>query len=149
MRVESEIVIERPPKVVWSWIDDSKKTPLWMKGLIDDVAITPPPTRVGSQFRMRIREGFKTAEYVREITAYEPERSLSVRFCGGPYERMAMQSHFRLEDLGGRTRLRFAMGCEPQGGMIKLLAPLFALFARAQSKRFGRKLKELAESEAA
>lgn len=145
MRMEIATEIGCAPDVLWPWIEEPERQMRWMKGLVSNELTSEGPSRKGSTFRMRIREGRRIGEYTGEVTRHERPRDLGVRIRGGCGPQFEMQVDYHLEDLGGRTRLDYRCSAE-MTGFWRILAPLFGVFARMQAKGFFRSLKRLAEA---
>ena len=71
MQLRHSIEIASPPARVWPLLVEPENQKLWMKGLLESQKMSEGPTRAGSRFVMKIREGFRTATYDGEITACE------------------------------------------------------------------------------
>ena len=144
-------LIDCPHEQLWPWLEESDKQKQWMKGLLDNVSTSEGSTRVGSTFRMTIREGRRVAAYEGEITNYAPYRRLSVRMWGEALRGVEIAADYQLQDLGGRTRLDYVATADVSGAGVftKLMLPLFKLFSIVQLKGFMKTLKRLAEAETA
>ena len=57
-----------------------------------------------------------------------------------------MHIGYVLEDLGGRTRISVECGCDIKGFFMKLMSPLFKLFAGMQQRSFFKSLKKHVEA---
>lgn len=149
MNINYSTEINAPSNVLWTWLDDSEKIKLWMKGVEDDVPTSDGPRRVGSTFRMKIREGRKVTEYDGTITAYEPCRYLAIDMVGGCMGPMTMHVDYRLEEVGaGRTRLDYSCRASDVPALWRALGLLFRPMVKMQLKGFMRTLKMRAEEEA-
>lgn len=147
MKMNYSGVIEVPPEALWPWLDDTEKCKQWMKGLLDVKQTSPGPKRKGTTAILLIQEGGKPAEYQETILDYEPNKRFKMSMIGGCLKNTVMTVDYKLDDLGGRTRLDYECSAEMAGGSwLKLLAPVFMIFARMQVRSFFKKLKRLAES---
>jgi carbon monoxide dehydrogenase subunit G len=137
------------PAHLWKFIYEPERQKLWMKGMLENRPTSEGPTRVGSTFHMRIKEGTKSADYDGEVTAYDPPKHLGIRFWGGTFPKgMKMRADYRLTDLGGRTRLDYVAEVDSEKKppfLMRLLMPLFLLFGKLQLRSFMKTLKRLAE----
>jgi hypothetical protein len=136
------------PTDLWPYLEQPLLQKQWMKGLLENTPTSQGPTRVGSTFRMKFKEGGKVSEYEGEITGYEKYRYLGIRMRGGAMQNdTAMLVDYRLADLNGRTRLDYVCKREgPELGLfLRMLTPVFAFFGKMQLKSFMRKLKSLVE----
>ena len=151
MRIDYSMELSCTPDQVWPYLEDPELQKQWMKGLLENQSTSEGPTRVGSTFRMRIKEGSRTADYEGQVTAYEKQRHLGIRMWGGGLPKdTAIVVDYRLADLNGRTRLDYVCQLQgpPPGLFMRLMMPLGAMFARMQLKSFMRKLKSLVELKA-
>jgi carbon monoxide dehydrogenase subunit G len=145
MQLQTTAEFACTPEKLWAWIDEPAKRMQWMKGLVSDELTSPAPTRVGSTFLMRIKEGGKIADYEGVVTAYDRPRHLAVTLQGGAFKNMPMRVDYRLEPQGAGTRLDYSCSCDLKGP-VRLFAPLFGWIARAQLKRFLNTLRRLVET---
>lgn len=151
MRIDYSMEVSCSPDQLWQYLEQPELQKQWMKGLLENQATSEGPTRVGSTFRMKIKEGGKTADYEGQITGYEKNRHMGLRMWGGGFPKdMVMNVDYRLADLNGRTRLDYVCKLEgpPPGFLMRLFMPLGACFARMQFKSFMKKLKSLVELKA-
>ena len=147
MEMTHSIEIERPPDVVWRYLDDPEKQKLWMKGLVSNEP-TDDRTGVGSRFKMRIKQGRRISEYEGEVLTYDAPRHLGIKFWGGCMKNMPpMHVDYTLTDLGGRTRVDYKSACEGGGLGWRIMWVLFRWIAKMQIKGFFATMKRLAEEE--
>src|SRR5262249_55132243 len=149
MEIPYRMEVACPPERLWAFIEEPERQKQWMKGLQENRPTSEGPARVGSTFRMKIKEGSKVGDYDGEVTAHDRPRHLGVRFWGGPFPKgMAMRVDYHLTDLGGATRLDYLarMECEDRLPLfMRLLLPLAKVFSRWQLRGFMQTLKRLAE----
>ena len=150
MKVEYTTEINCPPAKLWPWLEEPEKQKQWMKGLLENVPTSEGPTRVGSTFKMKIKEGGRVSEYDGEITGYEKNRHLAVKMWGPAMKGMVVFVDYKLHDVSGRTRLDYVSTVDTSKAspFLKFLMPLFKLFGKMQLKGFMKTLKKLAESDA-
>jgi len=148
MKLSMSQVIACPPEALWPWLDDPERCKQWMKGLLEVRPTSSGPRRKGYTAVLVIREGGRPVEYEETILEYEPARRFKLRMVGGCLKSSAIEIDYKLEDLGARTRLDFELVCDSQSFVLKLVGPLFGMFARMQLRRFFKRLKELAEGRA-
>src|SRR5262245_61964711 len=150
MRVEHTAQFRCTPQHLWPFLEEPERQKQWMKGLLENRRTEEGPPGVGSKFRMKIKEGFKVAEYDGEVTGYDPPRHLGVRLWGGGFpEGMAMRVDYRLSEVDGGTRMDYVAQTEsakPLPWWMRLLMPLFKVFGKMQLKGFLKTLKRLAEA---
>jgi uncharacterized membrane protein len=140
---ETSIEIRRPLEAVFAFVSDPRNEPQWEE-TVKEVRVTPdgPPavgtqvTKVGSFLGMKL-------EATNELTALEPNRSLSFKGTSGP---ASMEATMRFEAVGEGTRLSGTFQVEP-GGLFKVAGPLFASQAKKQMEADLQRLKELLEAQ--
>ena len=151
MQTDYSTLIDCTPEQLWPWLEEPDKQKQWMKGLLENVSTSEAPTRVGSTFRMTIKEGRRVAEYEGEVTNYDRHHRLSIKFWGEMMRGIEIYVDYQLQDLGDRTRLDYLSFADisEAGFFIKLMMPLYNIFGKVQLKSFMKTLKRLAEAEAA
>ena len=131
--------IAAPPERVWSLLVDPAERLRWVDELVATVP-DRPPTGVGDEFVLKIREGGNVVDYAGEVTVFEPLRRYAVRMRRGPLE---IGLDHRLEDLGdGRTRIVVDV---TTGSSNRLLRLGGSLFAGAAARVLGNQLERLQE----
>jgi uncharacterized membrane protein len=140
---ETSIEIRRPVEAVFVFVSDFRNEPQW-RVTVKEERVTPdgPPavgtqvTGVGSFLGVKL-------ESTGQITALEPNRSLSFKGSSGP---ASMEATIRFEAVGEGTRLSATFQVEP-GGLFKMAGPLFASQAKKQMEADLQRLKELLEAQ--
>ncbi len=142
--VENSIEIRRPVEAVFAFVSDQRNSPQW-QGSIQEARVTPdgPPT-VGTKVTQVVSFLGVKLEPTGEITALEPNRSLSFKGRSGP---ASLEGTWRFEAVGEGTRLSGTFQVEP-GGLFKMAGPLFASQFKKQQEADLQRLKELLEAQA-
>jgi uncharacterized membrane protein len=142
--IENNIEIRRPVEAVFAFVSDFRNSPQWQEA-IKEAHVTPdgPPT-VGTQVRQVVSFLGVKMEPTAEITALEPNRSLSIKGSSGPAE---LVGTLRFEAAGEGTRLGVTSQVEP-GGLFKMAGPLFASQFKKQQEADLQRLKALLEAQA-
>jgi carbon monoxide dehydrogenase subunit G len=148
MRIPYSIEIDCPPELLWTYLEDPAKLPLWMKGLVSFEPEGDGPRGPGSVATMRIKEGGKVSEYQSRLTAREPFEHLALVLTGKSFGKTQINVDYRLTDLGGKTRLDYLCTCESAGFFMRIMVALFSTLMKKQLVRFMKTLKGLAETEA-
>ena len=131
--------IEARPERVWSLLVDPAERLRWVDELVATVP-DRPPTGVGDEFVLKIREGGNVVDYGGEVMVFEPLRRYAVRMRRGPLE---IGLDHRLEDLGdGRTRIVVDV---TTGSSNRLLRLGGSLFSGAAARVLGNQLERLQE----
>ena len=140
VRVDSEVVINRPASEVFSYLTDPEKAPEWQSSLIE--AHVEGPMQVGTKVSEIRKFLGRRMESTLEVTEYEPDRKFSMRIVSGP---VPFQVEHTLEPEDGGTRLKWVGTGEP-GGFFKLAEPLVARQAQRQFRGDFETLKDLLEA---
>jgi carbon monoxide dehydrogenase subunit G len=151
MRMQETVVFSCSPERLWSHIEEPEKQKQWMKGVLSNESTSPGREGVGSTFRMRIKEGRSVATYDGEVTAHDKPRRLEVRMWGGNFPKgMVIRADYVLSAVEAGTRLDYTCAMEGKrpGFFLRVMMPLFMIFARMQLRGFLRTLKQLVETPA-
>jgi uncharacterized membrane protein len=142
--VESSIEILRPVEAVFTFVSDKRKSPQW-QGTVKEAHVMPdgPPT-VGAKVTEVVSFLGVKLETTGEITALEPNRSISIKATGGP---TSAEETWRFEATGEGTRLSGTLQAEP-GGLFKVAGPLLAGQLKKQIEADLQRLKALLEAQA-
>jgi uncharacterized membrane protein len=142
--IESSIEIRRPVEAVFAFVSDERNSPQW-QGAIKEAHVTPDgPLIVGSKVTLVVSFLGVKLEPTSEITALEPNRSLSFKSSSGP---APIEGTWRFETTGEGTRLSGTFQVEP-GGLFKVAGPVFASQFKKQTDADLQRLKELLEAQA-
>jgi uncharacterized membrane protein len=141
--IETSIEIRRPVEAVFAFVSDLRQSPQW-EGATREAHVTPdgPPT-VGTRVRKAGSLLGVKLEATNEITALEPNRSLSMKGSSGP---ASMEGTWRFEAAGEGTRFSSTVQVEP-GGLFKAAGPLLASRFKKQQEADMQRLKELLEAQ--
>ena len=147
MRITFENEISAPVPVVWSFLDDDTKLPLWMPEVVD---ISYPDGQncedpVGTAFRQTLKEGGREKTYDGLVTAYEPERMSGVRLTDGLF---GVDVRYALSPSGQGARLDYAADLVLQSRLARILGVLFKPLTISILKRHMANLKRVAEEAA-
>jgi carbon monoxide dehydrogenase subunit G len=148
MRIPYSIEIDCPPELLWTYLEDPAKLPLWMKGLVSFEPQGEGPPGPGSVAILRIKEGGKVSEYHSTLTAREPFEHLAIVMTGKNLGKSQINVDYRLTDLGGKTRLDYLCTCGSAGFFMRIMVALFSFLMKKQLAGFMKTLKGLAETEA-
>jgi len=140
--IETSIDIQRPVETVFAYAADPRNTPQW-QGAIQESRVTPdgPPT-VGTKARQVASFLGVKLQPTNEITALEPNRSVSFKGRAGP---AALEATIRFAALGDGTRLSATFQVEP-GGLFRVAGPLFASQFKKQVEADFQRLKAVLEA---
>ena len=148
MRIANHVDIEAPVDTVFRWITHKNRIVQWIPNLLKSRITRETAGRIGTRLRQVYDVNHRRVEVPIEVTAYEPNRRLTVRMRTRKQDTVI---DFRLEELRSATRLtrvahiRFV-------GYMKLVGLLTGESVRDRSLRscqqqFDR-LKRLCQQEA-
>ena len=146
MKTCYSVEIDAPPERVFYWLDNPHRVMQWLPNVVENENLVVTPNKVGSTFRQVYVENGRRIEMFGTVTAYEANRRLASEITGKQFD---LSVDYRLEDLGGRTRL--TQEAEPRfKGIFKivglLLMPLVKKAYEKQQDDCFATLKRLAES---
>ncbi len=78
MKLTSEIVINRPAKMIWDFINDPAYFSLWQKGYESTVQISGTPGVAGAKAQHVFMENGKKFIFTEEVLESSPEEHISV-----------------------------------------------------------------------
>ncbi len=147
MKSSLSIEIDASPERVFCWLEDAERVMQWVPNIVENENLEVTEEKVGSTFRQVYVENGRRMEMFGLITEYEPNRQWNLEIDGSGFK---LFLEYRLEDLGGRTRLTQDTDIQFKGlfkiiGLI--MAPLLRKSSRKQHEDSFQKLKNLAESE--
>jgi len=144
MRVETDIVIGKPPAEVFAYIARAEDLPKYVTDFESVTQETEGEAGVGTRYSYRMRRG---AQGTFEWTEFEPSSRLAWHgpaVKAGPGS-MEPAGRWEIAPMGGGTRVRLVMAPTP-GGLFKLLAPFMAAGMRKSNERALGLLKQQLES---
>lgn len=146
-RTRAQLVIDRPPAVVFRHIEDPQLLQEWT-GLAEVELQGGLPLRVGSRARAAIVARGRRTELASEVTAVERDRLLALvmRTTGDAPVGLAVHSEYALEDRGGSTALTVTADTSYQGLLAGLLEPLITGASQRELERQLARLKAQVES---
>ena len=145
MKNHYSIEMDAPPEKVFYWLDDPQRVMKWLPNLIEHEDLEVTADRVGTTFRQAFDEKGRRMEMTGVVTAYEKDRRYACEISGSAFDLMV---DYKLEDLGGRTRVTQDSEARFKG-LFKIVGLIMIPFAKRSSKKhldesFG-KWKSLAE----
>jgi carbon monoxide dehydrogenase subunit G len=143
-RVEEEIVIERPPEVVFAFVTDPENDLEWISTAVERRREKEGPLEVGSRVRAVDKFLGRRIESTFEITEHEPSTRSSIRLEGP----INARGTYVLEPENGRTRFRWMLDAEAGlGGLYfgRVTDPLVTFVFRRRIRADLRRLKDSLE----
>ena len=138
-RTEVTVRIDRPIGVVYdcivrhAWTND----PAWEPEVVGVQPLDAGPPHIGGRVAMTRTDMGPTKTTTYEITALEPDRRLAIRHLDGPME---FSLAFRLAPAAAdATDVTVTVDMSPRG-MLRLLAPVFALAGPRRNARISNRM---------
>ena len=116
INVEASIVIQKPVAEVFAYSNDPAKNKAWQEGLVESKITTPGPIGVGTQITDVRKFLGRDMDSKLEVTAYEPNKRISLKTVSGPIKFEITQLY---EPAEGGIKLTMIGEGEP-GGLFKL-----------------------------
>jgi uncharacterized membrane protein len=148
-RIAESIVIDRPCGEVFAYLENRSNDPTWMVSVLESHWLDPgDPTGIGRRGRMVMKIGRRRAEFIDEVTAYEPGQRIAHRTVHGP---LKLNTACICEPSGSGCRAT-VMGEANQlvgGPFGRLVEPLLARGVRRSFRADLARLKQILEAPAA
>ena len=141
-KVESSVLIHRPPAEVFAFATDWDKYQLWEAEVLESRQLSAGPMGVGTTYRHVARFMGRRLETEGVVTAYEPNQRLCFKVTKSPFPFSACQT-FREE--GGGTRATYTFEAD-LGGLFRLFQPLTMRMSRQQLDGNYVRLKKVLEA---
>jgi len=116
IKVEVSIVIQKPVGEVFDYTNDPAKNKAWQEGLVESKITSSGPVGVGTQITDVRKFLGRDMDSKLEVTAYEPNKRVSLKTISGPIKFEITQLY---EPAEGGTKLTMIGEGEP-GGLFKL-----------------------------
>jgi uncharacterized membrane protein len=143
VRVEGEIVINRPVEEVFDFVADERNEPRYNPRMRRADQLTEGPIGVGTRFRAQTVSMGRPVEMVIEFTDYQrPRRLVSSTHMAS----MELHGALTFDPVPDGTRMRWSWELQPRG-MLKLMSPLVARMGRRQEQRIWTGLKRFLEQQ--
>jgi uncharacterized protein YndB with AHSA1/START domain len=130
IRIEHELVIERPRREVFEFLADVDNLPQWQSGAVQSQLLTDLPLRAGSRFSETVRMGPLTVHTTCVVTELEPDKTFAFEAMSRPLD---YAGSFRLSDVEGSTRLTMHAVAHLKG-FWRLLEPLLGSDLRKEAR---------------
>ncbi len=152
MKIEESIIIGRRPEGVFAFLEVRSNDATWMAAVLesewlDDTAADPAaPIGVGRRGRMLLKLPGRRAEFVDEVTEYEPGRRIAHRTVKGP---IPLNTACICEPAGDGCRTTVVGATErlPGGLLGRAATPVVAMVMRRGFKADLVRLKRILEAE--
>jgi hypothetical protein len=154
MKIQESVIIHRRPEEVFAFLEVRSNDAAWMASVVESEWL--PPTAadlaaphgigIGRRGRMVIKLPGRHAEFIDEVTEYEPGRRIAHRTLSGPIPLNTACICERAGD-GCRTTVIGATQRLPGGLFGRIAAPLVAWVIRRGFKADLARLKNILESD--
>jgi uncharacterized membrane protein len=142
-KVDHTFTVEAPPTVVFEYLTDLERGPVWQSSLLEAHLSPEGPIQKGTEIREVRKFLGRKMESTVEVTEFEPDRLFGGRVLSGP---VPWEFLYRFEEAkNGSTRVDFQMEGEP-GGFFKLAEPLVVRTVEKHLVADFSTLKELVET---
>lgn len=147
MNSDNTVLLRTTPAKLWPLLVEPENIRRWNPDVVSEEALTPGPPGVGSRSSVQIREGSRVVGYVSEVLTFEPEKLLVIQLTGGSLGAGPMVVSYSITPAEGYVTLRVQGQWQPVGLMLRLLAPLFGILGRRNSKAAMQRLQKIAEED--
>jgi hypothetical protein len=142
MRIEESIIIDRSADDVFSFLAVRSNDPVWMAAVVESEWLDRSPSPgVGRRGRMTMKLFGRRAEYVDEVTTYEPGRKIAHRTIEGPVD---LNTACLCEPVDGACRATVV--AEAERIFSRFLDPVIARLMRRGFKADLATLKQILET---
>jgi hypothetical protein len=145
IRIEGEIVIERPVDEVFDFVADARNEPRYNPRMLRAEKLTPGPVGLGTRFRDEFKSVGRPAEVAIEIVGYERPRRLTDSIH---LSTMEIRGGLAFDPVPAGTRMRWSWELMPRG-VFRLMTPVVARIGRRQERRIWAGLKRVMEAQEA
>lgn len=145
MRNELTIEMACPPAIVFPYIEDNDKLPLWLSGFVAAHWTDVTVGRAAQTFRHVLEFGGRLLAMDGRMLACERDRHLAFSLES---KIASMIVHYRLEPAGEGTRLTYRCDSTLKGFLRRLFAPVVGWLLQRKIQRDLARLKEVAETRA-
>ncbi|MGE7023211.1 SRPBCC family protein [Solibacillus cecembensis] len=145
MLITSQIEIQAPIEVVFSYLEDNDKQKEWMTGLEGTEYVTDfdSSNPVGVKFKQKLKEGNRIQEYEGQVTAYTKNNNLSIQM---DHPSFLINVSYSLKEISAHSSILYiAEEVTPKTVSGKILSILFRIFMKKGLEKQMMALKQCAE----
>ncbi len=142
IRVQTSVLVERPPPEVFAFISDFENNPTWQSGMVEAKFTSEGPLGVGSTYAQVAKFLGRRIESTFEVIEYEPNRMVKATSTSGAFPITFTRS---VESAKGGT-LVTALIQGDASGFFKLAEPLLARLVQRSVDRDYATLKATLEA---
>ena len=145
MKLTYTIDINSTPEIVFSWLGTPERAMMWQTSVSKTEILHETPNMIGTTFREVVEENGRRVEMNGVVTDYRKDQVLAMHL-DSKYNNVDVE--YRLEEIGGRTRLTMISNIRLRSFLRVLsiiLCPAFKKKLLGQLNREYASLKELCE----
>ncbi len=142
MRVEIQIVIERPVEDVFAYITNFENNPQWQNGMVSCTFTSEPPVGEGSRYTQVAEFALRRIESKFVVTKFVPNERVEFETTESTFPIQVVRA---VKPISNGTQVEAIISGKPSG-LIKLFAPLTNWMMRRSIQADYQRLKELLES---
>ncbi len=143
VRIEGEIVINRPVEEVFDFVADERNEPRYNPHMTRAEQTSDGPIGVGTRFRAEITSMGRSFEMLIEFIGYERPRRLA---SSTHLSFMDTQGALTFDPVPEGTRMRWSWEVEPRG-VFRVMSPMVVRVGRRQEQAMWTNLKHLLEEQ--
>ena len=153
MKVEESVLIHRPPQDVFAYLAVRSNDALWMASVVEsawldaDAADAAEPIGVGRRGRMVMRLPGRRAQFIDEVTEYEPGKRIAHQTVEGPIPLRTACLCEAAGDDACRATVVGEVDRLPGGVLGQLAAPVLTRIVRRGFKADLARLRTILESD--
>jgi hypothetical protein len=141
MRVQGEIVIEKPIEDVFDYVADERNEPSYNRHMSRADKVSPGPIGVGTTFHSVMTRAGRRADMTVTFTEFDRPRHIAERTA---LANMDITGELLFDTVPEGTRMRWSWDLEPHG-VYRLLGPLIRLMGKRQERSVWNGCKQLLE----
>jgi len=142
VRIDGEIVINRPVEEVFDFVADERNEPRYNPRMLRAEKISPGQIGPRTRFRAEF-SSFRRPVAMIEFTGYERPRRLA---SSTHMSAMDVRGNLTFDPVPEGTRMRWSWELEPRG-LFKLMIPVVARTGRRQEQAIWASLKRFLEAQ--
>lgn len=145
MKLAYTIDINSTPEIVFSWLSTPERAMMWQTSVSKTEILHETPNMIGTTFREIVEENGRRVEMNGVVTDYRKDQVLAMHL-DSKYNNVDVE--YRLEEIGGRTRLTMISNIRLRSFLRVFSIILWPAFKKKLLRQLNReyaRLKELCE----
>lgn len=140
----SEITVNKPVEETFALFNNIARLHEWIPEIIKIEFIDLKPGITGSTLKMLVEHDGEKMEMVETITAYEPNKLVSLEFVAGG---MLKSDHYEFSGNGNSTTIKANYRCRGSNIFFRSLFSFFTSYFLETDQNYLNNFKKLAETE--